>query len=61
LCVPNAISTFKEYSIDYGSDETKSIADQFIKSEVEKLNGATKTKTEKMLSRVENGERDVFF
>ena len=61
LCVPNAISTFKEYSIDYGSDETKSIADQFIKSEVAKLNGATKTKTEKMLSRVENGERDVFF
>ncbi len=61
LCVPNAISTFKEYSIDYGSDETKSIADQFIKSELEKLNGATKTKTEKMLSRVENGERDVFF
>jgi 2-iminoacetate synthase len=61
LCVPNAVSTFKEYSIDYGSDETKSIADQFIKSELEKLNGATKTKTEKMLSRVENGERDVFF
>ncbi len=61
LCVPNAISTFKEYSIDYGSDETKLIADQFIKSELEKLNGATKTKTEKMLSRVENGERDVFF
>lgn len=61
LCVPNAISTFKEYSIDYGSEETKSIADQFIKSEVAKLNGATKTKTEKMLNRVENGERDVFF
>lgn len=61
LCVPNAISTFKEYSIDYGSDEIKSIADQFIKSELAKLNGATKNKTEKMLSRVENGERDVFF
>ena len=61
LCVPNAISTFKEYLIDYASDETKSVADNFIENEIEKLSGATKTKTEKMINRVKDGERDVFF
>jgi len=61
LCTPNAISTFKEYLIDYASDETKSIADKFVQEELNKLEGATKTKTEKMLNRVEKGERDVFF
>lgn len=61
LCVPNTISTFKEHAIDYASDGTKSIADKFINSEVEKLNGPTKSKTEKMLNRVENGERDLFY
>lgn len=61
LCVPNAIATFKEYLIDYASDETKSVADKFIENEIEKLSGATKTKTEKMINRVKDGERDVFF
>lgn len=61
LCVPNAISTFKEYLIDYASDDTKSIADKFIENEIEKLSGATKSKTEKMINRVNDGERDVFF
>jgi 2-iminoacetate synthase len=61
LCVPNAISTFKEYLIDYASDETKSVADKFVENEIEKLSGTTKTKTEKMINRVKDGERDVFF
>lgn len=61
LCVPNAISTFKEYLIDYASDDTKSVAEKFVSDELNKLSGATKNKTEKMLGRVESGERDVFF
>jgi 2-iminoacetate synthase len=61
ICVPNAISTFKEYLSDYASDETKTTGEKFIETEVNKLSNATKTKTEKMINRVENGERDVFF
>lgn len=61
MCVPNAISTFQEYTNDFASDKTKETAEAFIKSEMEKLQGATKNKTEKMVKRVNNGEKDVFF
>lgn len=61
ICVPNAISTFNEYKIDFASDETKKTAELAIQKELEKLDGPTKTKTEKMLERVNKGERDVFF
>lgn len=61
ICVPNAIATFNEYKIDFASEETKKSAEEAIKKELEKLDGATKTKTEKMLERVNKGERDVFF
>ena len=61
LCVPNAISTFKEYTNDFASVDTKLTADEFILSEIENLEETTKRKTEGMLKRVNNGERDVFF
>lgn len=61
MCVPNAISTFQEYTNDFASEKTKETAQEFIKSEMEKLEGATKNKTEKMVKRVNNGEKDVFF
>jgi len=61
ICVPNALSTFKEYLIDFASDETKKSAEKFFNDELEKINGSTKNKVEKMLERVDSGERDVFF
>jgi 2-iminoacetate synthase len=61
LCVPNALSTFKEYSIDYASPITKEAADKFISRETGELDGATKRKTDEMIERVVGGERDVFF
>lgn len=61
ICVPNAISTFNEYKIDFASTETKKVAENVIIKELEKLDGATKRKTEKMLQRINNGERDIFF
>jgi 2-iminoacetate synthase len=61
LCVPNALATFKEYAIDFASKETKEAAEKFIKNEIENLDGATKRKTEEMIQKVDNGERDVFF
>ena len=61
LCVPNAISTFDEYLIDYASDSTKKVGGDFVTKEIEKLDGVTKSKTMKMLERVESGERDVYY
>lgn len=61
MCSPNALSTFKEYVIDYASEETKKVALNFITKELEKLEGATKTKAIKMIERVDKGERDVYF
>lgn len=61
LCVPNAISTFDEYLIDYASDSTKKVGGDFVTKEMEKLDGVTKSKTLKMLERVESGERDVYY
>lgn len=61
LCSPNAISTFKEYILDYASEETKKVALEFLLNEIEKLEEPTKNKTLKMVERVDAGERDVFF
>ena len=61
LCVPNAISTFDEYLIDYASDSTKKVGGDFVTREIEKLDGVTKSKTLKMQERVESGERDVYY
>ena len=61
ICVPNALSTFKEYLNDFASIETKKIAEEFLKEEIEHLNGATRKKVEMMIQQVDAGERDVFF
>jgi len=61
LCVPNALSTLKEYAIDFASGETKNVAVKFIDNEVQSLDGATKRKTGEMIKKVDEGERDVFF
>ncbi len=61
ICVPNAISTFNEYILDFASDETKIVAEDFTKKELEKLDGPTKVKTEKMLQKINQGKRDIFF
>jgi 2-iminoacetate synthase len=61
ICVPNALATFKEYLNDFASPETKAIAENFLKEEMEELPVSTKKKVVKMIERVDNGERDVFF
>ncbi|MCX7876653.1 MAG: [FeFe] hydrogenase H-cluster radical SAM maturase HydG [Melioribacteraceae bacterium] len=61
ICVPNAISTFNEYKIDFASDETKKVAENFINSELDKLDDNVKKKTLKMIEKVNKGERDIFF
>lgn len=60
ICVPNAMSTFEEYLNDFATEETRDIGKKFIKSELEKIQGTTKSKTEKMIGKVDAGERDVY-
>jgi 2-iminoacetate synthase len=61
ICVPNALTTFKEYLNDFASDETKKTSEEFLKKEIEKVKQPTRDKVEKMIARVDEGERDVFF
>lgn len=61
ICVPNALATFNEYLIDYASDSTKVIGKEALERELEKQTPAIRKKTESMIERVNNGERDVFF
>lgn len=60
ICVPNALATFKEYLNDFASEETKIASENFLQSEIEKIEGATKQKTKKMIEQVDAGKRDVY-
>lgn len=61
LCMPNAILTFKEYLLDYASDETRLVADHLIDKELAALPSEQVRETvNKMLERISQGERDLF-
>lgn len=61
LCTPNALATFKEYINDFASAETAAKAGKLIKAELESESEYVRNKTEKMIKRVDDGERDVFY
>jgi 2-iminoacetate synthase len=60
ICVPNSMTTFEEYLNDFASDETKKIGSEFLAEELNKINGGTKKKTQNMINRVDQGERDIY-
>lgn len=60
FCIPNAIFTFKEYLLDYASEETKVIGEKVLKEHIEKFKGDPVYNTIlENLKRIENGERDL--
>jgi 2-iminoacetate synthase len=62
FCLPNALLTLKEYLIDYGDEETRSLGDALIKRELPDIpTQATLTETKARLQRIEKGERDIYF
>ncbi|MDI3530108.1 MAG: 2-iminoacetate synthase [Thermoanaerobacter sp.] len=62
FCLPNAILTFKEFLIDYGDEKTKEIGEKAIAVNLEKIPSITvREETKRRLTRIENGERDLFF
>lgn len=61
MCMPNAILTFKEYLLDYASEETKASGNTLIKNEIASLpTESTRQKVLSYLERIEMGERDLY-
>jgi len=62
FCFPNAVFTFKEYLDDYASPETKAKGYRLIEKLLNQAENKTlRSRMEEVLSRIGNGERDVYF
>ena len=61
ICTPNAIATFKEYLLDFESNSYSLDIEKLLLEQVECLPDKTKNATKKMIKKLENGDRDVFF
>ncbi len=61
-CLPNAITTLKEYLEDYADDETKKLGEELIQKELLNIpSEARRAKTVEFLDKIANGERDLYF
>lgn len=61
VCLPNALFTLKEYSLDYGSGQFKEKTKEIIENNIGKIENTEVRKiTEKNLKLLENGIRDVY-
>lgn len=62
FCLPNAILTFKEYLTDYASPETRKAGLEAIKKNLKDIPSKSRmVETKKRLTRIEGGERDLYF
>ncbi|GAB4338723.1 MAG: [FeFe] hydrogenase H-cluster radical SAM maturase HydG [Calditrichia bacterium] len=61
FCTPNAISSFKEYLLDFASEETRASGEKAIERDLEGEPDNIRNTTHKLMNRVEKGERDVYF
>lgn len=59
-CAPNAVSTFLEYLLDYGSKETKSQGEAVLPEILEKMDLPERTIAIELLTQVRKNQRDVF-
>ncbi|MBF0544093.1 MAG: [FeFe] hydrogenase H-cluster radical SAM maturase HydG [Candidatus Riflebacteria bacterium] len=59
-CDPNAISTFEEYLIDYGSEKTREVGKVCIEHALEQMEEKPRQIAMKMLEQIRVGKRDVF-
>jgi len=62
ICQPNAILTFKEYLIGYGSDHLKELGEKVIEKEIECIpNDKIRALTKERLGKLEQGASDLYF
>lgn len=61
FCIPNAIFTFKEYLLDYASEETRKVGEKTIAEHLKQFesNKELYAKIMDIISRLEKGERDL--
>ena len=59
-CDPNALATFVEYLIDYGSEETRAVGEQLVERVLESMGPVPGQMAASMVARVRTGKRDVF-
>ncbi len=61
FCLPNALTTFKEYLEDYASERTKKVGEELLKNMIGEIpDENVREKTVKFLNKIENGERDLY-
>lgn len=62
VCLPNALMTLKEYTLDYGDEKFNKKANELIESKIPFIkNEKIREKARENLKRIENGERDLYF
>jgi len=59
-CAPNALSTFLEYLLDYGTPGEREVGEHVIAAELSGMDARTRRVAESMLGKVQEGRRDVF-
>lgn len=59
-CDPNALSTFQEYLMDYGSSATRAVGEKLIASTLEAMNPLQQSVSRNLVDQVKAGKRDVF-
>lgn len=62
-CMPNAVLTFKEYLLDYASEETRAVGEAAIQKQLEafeKESPARRKYVEDKLKLIEQGQRDIY-
>lgn len=61
FCIPNAILTFKEYLLDYSSEETRRIGEELIERHISNVPEKIRPVLRTRLKEIENGTRDLRF
>ncbi len=61
ICVPNALTTFHEYLVDYAGEQTRITGQEFLKEQLAKESDTVRNKTENLIHRIDEGERDIYF
>lgn len=60
FCMPNAVLTFKEYLLDYASEETKIVGEKAIEKHIEELPLERQKIVKEKLELIEKGHRDIY-
>jgi len=61
FCIPNAILTFKEYLLDYASEETRKVGESLIAKRINEVPEGLRPALRERLDAVEHGARDLYF